>query len=57
MRTCMNTNQTIIIGTKETPISDLLDATHTAADVTAIRSGGNSASGSCVIKASDMYLE
>ena len=44
-------------GTKATSISELLDDTHTAADVTAIRFGGNSNSGSCVIKASDMYLE
>lgn len=44
-------------GTKATPISELLDASHTAADVTAIRFGGNSGSGSTVIKASEMYLE
>lgn len=43
-------------GTKPTAISDLLDDTHTAADVTAIRFGGNSNSGNCVIKASEMYI-
>lgn len=44
-------------GTKATPISELLDGNHTAADVTAIRFGGNSNSGSTVVKASEMYLE
>lgn len=42
--------------TKHTAISELLDNTHTAADVTAIRFGGNSNSGNCVIKASEMYI-
>ena len=44
-------------GTKATPITELLDETHTAADVTAIRFGGNSNTGSTVVKASEMYLE
>ena len=44
-------------GTKATPVSELIDASHAAADVTAIRFGGNSNSGSTVVKASDMYLE
>ena len=44
-------------GTKATAITELLDDTHTAADVTAIRFGGNSNSGSAVVKASEMYLE
>ena len=43
-------------GTKATAISELLDDSHTAADVTAIRFGGNSGSGSCVIMASEMYI-
>lgn len=44
-------------GTKNTAISELLSEGKTAADVTAIRFGGNSGSGSTVIKASEMYLE
>lgn len=44
-------------GTKATAISELIDANHTAADVTAIRFGGNSGSGSTVVKVSEMYLE
>ena len=44
-------------GTKATAVTELLDDTHSAADVTAIRFGGNSNSGSTVVKASDMYLE
>ena len=43
-------------GTKATAISELLDDTHTAADVTAIRFGGNSGSGSTVVKVTEMYL-
>ena len=43
--------------TKATAITELLDDTHTAADVTAIRFGGNSNSGSAVVKAAEMYLE
>ena len=44
-------------GTKVTALSELLDDTHTLADVTAIRFGGNSNSGSAVIKATEMYLD
>ena len=44
-------------GTKATAITELLDDTHTAADVTALRFGGNSGSGSAVLKAAEMYLE
>ena len=44
-------------GTKATPITELLSGDKTAADVTAIRFGGNSNSGSTVVKASEMYLE
>ena len=44
-------------GTKATAITELLSGTYTAADVTAIRFAGNSGSGSCIVKASEMYLE
>lgn len=47
-------------GEKTETISGLLSSGKTAADVTAIRFGGanvSASTGSCVIKASDMYLE
>ena len=55
-----NTNKSKLyytVGTKATPISELLSEGKTAADVTAVRFGGNSGSGSTIIKASEMYLE
>lgn len=43
-------------GTKATAISELISEGKTAADVTAIRFGGNSGTGSCIIKASETTL-
>lgn len=48
------------VGTKNEAISGLLKEGKTAADVTAIRFGGaniSASAGSCVVKASEMYLE
>lgn len=55
-----NTNKTksyYNAGTKATAISDFLSEGKTAADIVAVRFGGNSGSGSTIIKASEMYFE
>ena len=55
-----NDNNYYSVGTKNEAISKLLKEGKTAADVTAIRFGGanvSASAGSCVIKASEMYLE
>lgn len=44
-------------GTKVITLSEVLSEGKTLADVTAIRFGGSNGTGSCIIKASDMYLE